>query len=115
MSPYAGEGANLAMLDAAQLELAIVAHPGDVETALSAYETAMFSRAQTSAEISAGAGHVLQRRRPTRDRRLFTAMRPADHDADHDLSLSVPPIRRAGRRKVQVPRWRPRHGSQRRL
>lgn len=88
--------------------------PRDVETALSAYETAMFSRAQTSAEISAGAGHVLQRRRPTRDRRLFTAMRPADHDADHDLSLSLPPVRRAGRRKVQVPRWRPRHGSQRR-
>jgi 2-polyprenyl-6-methoxyphenol hydroxylase-like FAD-dependent oxidoreductase len=53
MSPYAGEGANLAMQDAAELALALVAHGGDVETALARYEAAMFPRAQAAAEGSA--------------------------------------------------------------
>jgi 2-polyprenyl-6-methoxyphenol hydroxylase-like FAD-dependent oxidoreductase len=53
MSPYAGEGANLAMLDAAELAAAIVEHPGDLEAALVRYETAMFPRAAESAEGSA--------------------------------------------------------------
>lgn len=53
MSPYAGEGANLAMQDAAELALALVEHGDDVETALSRYEAAMFPRAQASAEGSA--------------------------------------------------------------
>ncbi|MFH8342832.1 FAD-dependent oxidoreductase [Streptomyces sp. AM6-12] len=40
-----GEGANLAMLDGAELGRALAAHPGDTETALTAYEQAMFERA----------------------------------------------------------------------
>jgi 2-polyprenyl-6-methoxyphenol hydroxylase-like FAD-dependent oxidoreductase len=44
LMPPAGEGANLAMLDGAELGTAIAEHPGDVETALAAYEKVMFPR-----------------------------------------------------------------------
>ncbi len=53
MSPFAGEGANLAMLDATELGLALVEHGADIETALAQYEPAMFARSQAAATESA--------------------------------------------------------------
>src|ERR1700728_3057823 len=47
LMPPSGDGANLAMLDGAQLGLAIAAHPGDIEAALTAYEQAMFPRSES--------------------------------------------------------------------
>jgi len=53
MSPFAGEGANLAMFGGAALAHAIVDSPDNIEAALGAYETALFLRSREVAQMSA--------------------------------------------------------------
>jgi 2-polyprenyl-6-methoxyphenol hydroxylase-like FAD-dependent oxidoreductase len=53
MSPFAGEGANLAMHDGAELARALLAHD-DFEAAIDAYEQDMLPRSRRLARTSAG-------------------------------------------------------------
>ncbi|MCA6091441.1 FAD-dependent monooxygenase [Streptomyces sp. SCA3-4] len=57
LAPPNGEGANLAMLDGAELGQALAAHPDDIEAALTEYEQAMFPR---STEVTAFEGVEVQ-------------------------------------------------------
>ncbi|WP_153531600.1 FAD-dependent oxidoreductase [Actinomadura macrotermitis] len=76
MSPFAGEGANLAMLDGAELGQAVAGHPGDTGAALAAYEKALFPRGEASAAESAASLEMLFGPDPvTRLAAQFTAYR----------------------------------------
>jgi 2-polyprenyl-6-methoxyphenol hydroxylase-like FAD-dependent oxidoreductase len=59
MSPFAGEGANLAIYDGSLLALAIANHPDDVETALAEYEADLFPRSAAAAKDSADSLEML--------------------------------------------------------
>ncbi|MFD7493579.1 FAD-dependent oxidoreductase [Streptomyces sp. NPDC059832] len=53
MSPFAGEGANLALIDGADLGRCLAEHSGNIEAALSAYEATLFLRSEETARESA--------------------------------------------------------------
>ncbi|WP_433890849.1 FAD-dependent oxidoreductase [Streptomyces sp. CA-111067] len=53
LMPPVGQGANMALLDAAHLALSLAAHPDAVPTALKTYEREMFDRTSTAARMSA--------------------------------------------------------------
>jgi 2-polyprenyl-6-methoxyphenol hydroxylase-like FAD-dependent oxidoreductase len=57
MSPFAGEGANLAIFDGAELGHALRDHPGDIEAALIVYERALFPRSASVSEQTAKNHH----------------------------------------------------------
>ncbi|WP_281799306.1 NAD(P)/FAD-dependent oxidoreductase [Komagataeibacter rhaeticus] len=53
MSPFAGNGTNLALDDGAELGQLLIAHPHDMNAAVAAYEAALFPRSHEKARLSA--------------------------------------------------------------
>jgi 2-polyprenyl-6-methoxyphenol hydroxylase-like FAD-dependent oxidoreductase len=78
MSPFAGEGANLAMFDGSELGTAIAARPDDIEAALAEYEQALFPRsAQFAAESDRNHKLIFGDDTPGGLLRLLTGQEPA--------------------------------------
>ena len=79
MSPFAGEGANLAMFDGSELGKAIAAHPDDVEAALAEYEQALFPRgAEFAAESDRNHKLIFGDDTPGGLLKLLTGQEPAE-------------------------------------
>jgi 2-polyprenyl-6-methoxyphenol hydroxylase-like FAD-dependent oxidoreductase len=80
MSPFAGEGANLAMLDGAELGEALADHEGDIDKGLAVYEEALFRRSKEKAQESADGLELCFSQNPIDQLiSIFTAV-PADTD-----------------------------------
>ncbi len=58
LMPPSGEGANLSMLDGAELGKAITRYGDDIEAALTAYEDAMFRRSEAEAVDAVRRGFI---------------------------------------------------------
>ena len=79
MSPFAGEGANLAMFDGSELGKAIAAHPDDLEAALAEYEQALFPRsAQFAADSDRNHKLLFADNTPDGLLKLLTGQEPAE-------------------------------------
>ena len=80
MAP-ACDGANLAMLDGAELGQATAAHPDDIEAVLTAYEEALFPRsASAAADAHLILGLCLDDRAPFGLIDFFTGALEEEHD-----------------------------------
>jgi 2-polyprenyl-6-methoxyphenol hydroxylase-like FAD-dependent oxidoreductase len=93
LAPPAGEGANLAMFDGAELAKAIVAQPDDIEAALGTYEAAMFPRgALAAADAHKTPALCLNEGAPFSLIDFFTG--------EGNRSVGVPELRQLGARKA---------------
>ncbi|MFI2284851.1 FAD-dependent oxidoreductase [Nocardia beijingensis] len=76
LMPTNGEGANLALLDGAELGNALAAHPDDIETALSEYEQNMFAR---STEVATRTAELFGERNDGTAQGLVAAFTAHEH------------------------------------
>lgn len=80
LNPPDGEGANLAMLDGAELGAAIAARPDDREAAVITYEETMFARSAEAA-VEAARIHAICFDDPDAPKAMFELLSGADPDA----------------------------------
>jgi 2-polyprenyl-6-methoxyphenol hydroxylase-like FAD-dependent oxidoreductase len=78
LMPPVGEGANQAMLDAAELARALLANPADPHAAIRAYEQDMFTRTRPIAEMSARVHAMMLSPTAAEDLIRFFTARPAE-------------------------------------
>lgn len=78
LMPPVGEGANQAMLDAAELATEIATNPADPDTAIQSYEEAMFRRIHPIAEMSARIQAMMLSPTAADDIVRFFTRRPAE-------------------------------------
>jgi 2-polyprenyl-6-methoxyphenol hydroxylase-like FAD-dependent oxidoreductase len=78
LMPPVGEGANQAMLGAAELAAHLAADPADPDSAIRAYEEAMFARIHPIAEMSARVQSMMLSPTAARDIIRFFTDRPAE-------------------------------------
>jgi 2-polyprenyl-6-methoxyphenol hydroxylase-like FAD-dependent oxidoreductase len=76
LMPPVGEGANQAMLDAAELGILLAANPADPDAAIRSYEEAMFARIHPIAEMSARVQAMMLSPTAADDLVRFFAARP---------------------------------------
>ncbi|PXX65571.1 2-polyprenyl-6-methoxyphenol hydroxylase-like FAD-dependent oxidoreductase [Nocardia tenerifensis] len=74
LMPPVGEGANMALLDGAQLALALAAHPDDYASAIEEYEREMFERTTAAAQQSTAVQELLTS--PDASRRMLEFFQP---------------------------------------
>ncbi|GIJ43555.1 FAD-dependent oxidoreductase [Virgisporangium aliadipatigenens] len=85
LMPPVGEGANQAMLDAAELAAAFAARPADPDAAIRAYEEAMFARIGPIAEMSARVQAMMLSPTAAEDIVRFFAPHPATARDGHSV------------------------------
>ena len=78
LMPPVGEGANQAMLDAAELASRLAADPADPDSAIRTYEEAMFTRTHPIAEMSARVQAMMLSPTAAEDIVRFFTARPAE-------------------------------------
>jgi len=78
LMPPVGEGANQAMLDAAELAAELVANPADPDAAIRAYEEAMFTRTHPIAKMSVRVQAMMLSPTAAEDIVRFFTPRPAE-------------------------------------
>ncbi|MGC7093291.1 FAD-dependent oxidoreductase [Amycolatopsis lurida] len=74
LMPPVGEGANMALLDGAQLGLELAAHPDDFPAAVEKYEHEMFDRTGAAARMSADVQEMLMS--PDASRKMLAFFQP---------------------------------------
>lgn len=112
MSPFAGEGANLARTDAADLARSLAAHPGEIGTALAAHEAALFARGEETARQALESQDSLFHDEAPQSLLVMFGATPTRSPPRRPRHPGAPPPRRPRRPAIPPSRRRPRSAQE---